>query len=275
MARLEARTVKHGGEICVSAVTVIDDDARGVVDRTSPPMTMPPARKPFPSYPGGKDAAGCAERTLFHLPAHSVFVDAFLGGGAILRRKAPALRSIGIDKDPKVIDAWRRCKWPGLELVQGCAIRWLEKHGHTLPADALVYADPPYLHSTRSHRRIYRCELSTADHRRLLRVLRDLPCSVVLAGYESEMYRDALSDWTFDTFQSMTRGGTRMECLWVRCSTAARDGAAGVTGRDYRERERIKRKAQRWVDNFDRLPAHERSAILARLLDAERRKLKI
>ncbi|MBV8224934.1 MAG: DNA methylase [Verrucomicrobia bacterium] len=41
---------------------------------------------------------------------------------------------------------------------------------------------------------------------------------------------------------------------------------ATYAGKDFTDRQRIKRKAQRWADNYRKLPAGERTAILEALL---------
>jgi DNA adenine methylase len=60
--------------------------------------------------------------------------------------------------------------------------------------DTLFFVDPPYLPSTRS-KSGYRHELDAEQHRRLLECLRKVQGLVVLAGYPSALYDDALHDW--------------------------------------------------------------------------------
>jgi DNA adenine methylase len=248
--------------------------------RTAPPLsTMPEAltitaddassaaaSKPFATYPGSKDAAGSAEKIIAAFPPHSVYVECFLGGGATLRRKLPALQTIGIDEDPEVIERWTQYKFPGVSLVQCCALEWLAVHGPALPADALVYADPPYPHGTRSKKKLYRRELTDDEHRRLLDLLASLPCSVCVSSYPNDLYRDRLAGWEYIEFPAMTRGGMRTEALWTKRALGS-FGASRFTGRDYRDRERIKRKVGRWRDKFAAMPDAERRVILAALLE--------
>lgn len=59
--------------------------------------------------------------------------------------------------------------------------------------NVLIYADPPYLLNTRYGKQ-YRCEMTDADHRDLLDVLKAHRGPVLLSGYESELYNDALRD---------------------------------------------------------------------------------
>ena len=57
-------------------------------------------------YPGGKAGSGVAQRIINRMPPHQVYIEPFLGGGAVLRYKRPAALNIGIDRDPEVIARW-------------------------------------------------------------------------------------------------------------------------------------------------------------------------
>jgi hypothetical protein len=199
-------------------------------------------------------------------PPHQLYVEAFLGGGACLRFKTPALRSIGIDADGAVIERWRRVAWPGLELVRADAIGWLKDATKWLPPDALVYIDAPYLHETRSSKKRYRVELKPHQHRDLLLIACNLPCSVMVSHYAHPMYEELLADWNHASFPTMTRGGVRTEHLWWRSSLASAGVGTRYIGPNFRENERVRRKVRRWREKFLAMPEAERSAVLASLL---------
>jgi DNA adenine methylase len=59
----------------------------------------------------------------------------------------------------------------------------------------LFYCDPPYLHETRTAPRVYAHEMTEADHRELLELLRTVKGKVMLSGYASGLYDGALKDW--------------------------------------------------------------------------------
>lgn len=225
-------------------------------------------------YPGGKNAEGTWQWLVDRMPPHSLYVEPFLGSGGTLRRKIPALRSVGIDRDSEVVAHWKRVRFPGLSVVLGCGIEWLAEHVEALAgSDALVYCDPPYLLSTRVKRNLYRCEMSDADHRRLLDVLLALNCRIMLSGYASALYDRRLSGWRRAEREVMTRGGTwRTEILWENFDAVeVTDYALRAPGRDYRERERIKKRLARWRRKFQNMPDYERRAVLAELVRAEQR----
>lgn len=99
--------------------------------------------------------------------------------------------------------------------------------------ETLFYVDPPYLPETRSagNRRrgqgfhVYRHELTTEDHVRLLDQLRSVRGMVVLSGYPSDLYDRALEGWHCVRRAAFADGGRpRTECLWI--NPAARERQA-------------------------------------------------
>lgn len=81
--------------------------------------------------------------------------------------------------------------------------------------NVLIYADPPYLLHTRN-RRQYRCEMTDTDHLELLEVLKAHQGPVILSGYESQLYNDALKSWARDEMSAQTQTATkRREVIWM------------------------------------------------------------
>lgn len=95
----------------------------------------------------------------------------------------------------------------------------------------LFYADPPYLHETRSgngtqHTRRYRHEFTEADHRRMAEVLRGAAGMVVLSHYPCALYDELFGDWWSTTRAALADGARkRTEQLWM--NPAARQVLAG------------------------------------------------
>lgn len=83
--------------------------------------------------------------------------------------------------------------------------------------ECLIYADPPYLRSTRTlNGDQYANEMSDADHEELLKALLDHNGIVMLSGYKSDMYMDMLRGWRMVTHQERANlGAPRTECLWI------------------------------------------------------------
>ena len=103
--------------------------------------------------------------------------------------------------------------------------------------ETLHFVDPPYVHSTRALRNAkgcYRHEMSDDDHVELLDVLARLQGMVVLSGYETELYADALPGWQAHTTQARISAGRgtalRTEVVWLNpnCQQALASADSGL-----------------------------------------------
>jgi DNA adenine methylase len=84
--------------------------------------------------------------------------------------------------------------------------------------DVCIYADPPYLGSTRGWGNNYRHELRTDEqHQAVAEALHACEASVVLSGYHSPLYDEMYGDWARVEIPSYTGNGNvnaRTEVLW-------------------------------------------------------------
>lgn len=87
--------------------------------------------------------------------------------------------------------------------------------------ETLFFVDPPYVHETRSMRKggYYAHEMTDEQHFQLLDQLESLSGMVVLSGYESDLYRDRLTDWTQHKTKARISAGSgtdlRTESVWL------------------------------------------------------------
>lgn len=56
------------------------------------------------SYPGGKQGSGSYQTIINLMPPHRVYIEPFLGGGAVLKTKRPAKVNIGIERDRSTLE---------------------------------------------------------------------------------------------------------------------------------------------------------------------------
>ena len=57
----------------------------------------------MPSYFGSKATSGLCQAIIALMPPHDTYIETHLGGGAIMKRKPPALHNIGIDLDARAL----------------------------------------------------------------------------------------------------------------------------------------------------------------------------
>ena len=210
---------------------------------------------------GSKAANGLCQPIIAAMPPHTTYIETHLGGGAIMKRKPPALRNIGIDLNARSITSFS-CPWP-VELVQGCAHRYLEEFPFT--GTELVYCDPPYLHEGRKSDRRYRYEYTDDDHIALLALLKRLDCMVMISGCPSDLYDQTLTGWHRLSLQVMNQAGAVTERVWCNFTPGVPHWHSHA-GRDFTDRQRIKRKAESWARRYAVMPPGEQLAVLAAMM---------
>jgi site-specific DNA-adenine methylase len=216
------------------------------------------------SYFGSKATSGLCQAIIALMPPHDTYIETHLGGGAIMKRKPPARRNIGIDLDGRALKRWRG-DYP-VEKVHGCAHRFLAEYPFT--GRELLYCDPPYLLHTRTSGRRYRYDYEEQDHVELLALLKAVPGPVILSGYPSALYDEQLADWRTLELQVMNQAGVRTEKLWFNFTPDRRHWAR-YAGKNFTDRQRIKRKAESWASRYQAMPRAERLAVLAGLMAVE------
>ena len=108
-----------------------------------------------------------------------------------------------------------------VQIEQQPALKLIERYK---TPSVLIYADPPYLLSTRS-KRLYRNEMKDADHLELLDALDSHPGPVILSGYDHQMYNDRLKHWHREEKQAIAEmGRIRTEVLWINPVAAQQAG---------------------------------------------------
>lgn len=158
-----------------------------------------------------------------------------------------------------------------IKITNRCGIECLEDLGRDARRDtaghgmsrSFIYLDPPYLKSTRKSESRYRHELSHDDHVRLLAIVNELPCRIMISGYSSKLYSKELADWRHFDFPSTTRGGMATEHVWCNYPEPTELQDYRYLGRDRRERFKLLRREQNMIEKLSRLPELERNALLA------------
>lgn len=213
-------------------------------------------------YPGGKGGAGTYQKIINLIPPHDTYIEAFVGGGNIFERKKPAKNSLLIDKDIAIAEYWAGKAIDGVNVIHGDAVPILKNYDWQ--GTEFVYCDPPYVLATRKGGKIYKHEFNDQQHIELATVLLAIPINVrvMLSGYRNEIYDDMLQNWHSVDFQAATRRGSATETLWMNYARPSMLADMTYLGENFRERERIKRKKQRWRARLEKMQPLERAALL-------------
>jgi DNA adenine methylase len=215
-------------------------------------------------YNGGKNGAGVYQTIINQMPPHEIYIEAFLGSGAIMRQKKPAKRNIGIEINQKAVTRFWQDPGGGIEVIQDCAIAYIRQIKRTISKQALIYADPPYPLFARAglNSRLYDYELTDQQHIEFLGHAKELPCMICISSYPNELYDKILKGWRILDFTAQTRKGTATERLYMNYPEPKKLHDYSYLGCDRTDRQRIKAKIHRQVAGLLKLPVLEREAIL-------------
>ncbi len=127
----------------------------------------------------------------------------------------------------------------------------------------------------KSKRQLYAFEFADeAKHCLLLHAATHCHADVMISTYENKLYDSFLlprqlegnREWHKHKFPAMTHAGIATECIYMNYPPPTVLHDFRYIGKNYRERERIKKKVNRHRARLDRLPASERTAILSALV---------
>lgn len=208
-------------------------------------------------YAGGKGV--CYPHLINLMPPHTQYIECYLGGGAVMRKKKTASKQIGIEIDTETCRKWERAGVDNFELIQGDALKILPEL--KVDKNTLIYADPPYHPETRKRQKVYRHDYSSEDHINLLTTLKNLNCMVIISGYYSKLYADLLKDWNCHSFDAKTHQGMQTEWVWFNFPIPTELHDCRFLGSNFRERETIKRRHNNLKKRISQLPLIEQNAL--------------
>lgn len=110
----------------------------------------------------------------------------------------------------KIMQAAERLR--GVQIENKPAVELIRRYNYP---NVLIYADPPYVLSTR-HGKQYRHEMDDQAHEELLDALLAHKGSVLISGYDNDLYNDRLRYWYREeaVSQNMNTDKTR-EVIWM------------------------------------------------------------
>lgn len=224
-------------------------------------------------YPGGKNGAGAIQTIINQIPPHLMKIESFAGSATLTRYIRPAHVNVVIDIYTSCTEILRTALSDTV-VISGDAISLLPgivaNSGY--PAgDIFIYADPPYLKLDTDGTPVRSCQRDLYDHEfytveqhmKLLRLLKSLGCMIMISGYWSKLYATELAGWRTVTYNSVVRSGrVAKEYLWMNYPEPIALHDYSFLGRNRTDRQRIKRKVQRWRNRISNMPTLEKQVLL-------------
>jgi site-specific DNA-adenine methylase len=230
--------------------------------------------KPFKTYYGGKGADGTYQALINEIPPHDTLIIPFAGNCAVTRMIIPAAKTFLNDIDPTVYHRWKKLLLPRFYFLYNLDFRefFSVLIDSNIFADkkTYIYCDPPYMKVTRrSDKDIYNYEISEKDHVELLQLVKSFKCKVAISAYQNELYEQLLKKWRKVLYKNNTRHGVVIETLY--CNYEIENGQLhdySYLGKNYTDRQRIKRKIFNWTNRLKRLEPKESAAIVKSIYES-------
>ena len=209
-------------------------------------------------YPGAKNNSGILQFYCNNTPLHTTYHELFAGSAAYYFFKRPANNSVLADIDGNVCKILKGSVNSN-DVVLNCNTLDLLDISVYSSSD-FIFLDPPYPESARrSGNSIYRNEMLQDEiHLRLLTRCCAIPANIRICTRQNHLYDQVLKGWRKKEFNTVDRGGKCIEIIYMNYSEPEILHQYDFLGKDFTDRQRIKRKAIRQGKRFASLPTHEK-----------------
>ena len=222
--------------------------------------------RPRSTYNGSKAGNGTYQNIINFIPMCDVFIDAMVGnGGIVCNLNLPGLTVIN-DIDAGIIDRFdiddHGIKKENLDYRD-----LIDKYDNEDQKN-FFYFDPPYLKCTRKNQKdLYDHEWEFPDHEKFIEKVHTVKSNCMISCYPHALYAEGFENWYKHLFWSTTRNGQALECIYMNYPKPYILQDFRYVGKDFIDRQRIKRKIARWLNNLDAMPEIERNALLRSIID--------
>ncbi len=217
-------------------------------------------------YIGNKNIDGVKQKITSLIPKHSVYIEGFAGAAGIARNIfTSAEKIILIEKSKNQCNILKK-EFPAAEVINDCMIQWMKNFKYIINPNAVIFLDPPYLFETRYNNIIYYDnELQYSDHVQLLMTLLQLPCYVIIIHPVHSLYDKMLFSWNYKDVSIRYHNKTSKERIYYNFSNDIDRNDYTGQGKNNIDRQRIKRKVDRFISKIKNLPEIERKVLLNKM----------
>jgi site-specific DNA-adenine methylase len=203
------------------------------------------------NYIGNKDFSNVIHFLVNRLPKSKNYYSLFYGSGGLEKSIYTA--------DAKFICAERNPDCKKHETSMTATIEYLDYKDlieeNVFTPDDFVFADPPYMFSTRrAGKKYYKFEFNLEDHKGFLRRMLSLPCRVMITHPECDLYNEYLKGWKRVDLKYMTQQGWFTDSVYMNYEPENIELLNyDCLGKDFTDRQRIKRQRKNIINKFKNL----------------------
>ncbi len=202
------------------------------------------------NYIGNKDFSNVIHFLVNRLPKSERYFSLFYGSGGLEKSiYTAAAHFICAEKNPD-------CKKyeTSMSTIEYYDYKDLLEE-NVFTQEDFVFADPPYMFSTRRDaRKYYKFEFDLNDHIEFLNYMISLPCRIMITHPECDLYNEYLKDWKRVDLKYMTQQGWFTDSVYMNYEPDEMELLNyDCLGNDFVDRQRIKRQRKNIVNKFKNL----------------------
>jgi hypothetical protein len=216
------------------------------------------------NYPGSCTASGELQKIISSIPRCDRFIEGMAGSGIVSMTVKGAAGIVVNDIDPSAIN---KIRLPVGNKENLSYEDLIDKYDYAGPKTVFFF-DPPYLLESRSSKKmLYNFNWDKKDHQKFIAKALTVKSNCIILHYPCPLYDKAFKTWRKLCYRSMTHGGVRVKCLYMNFKQPALLLDHRFVGKDYTDRQRIKRKVESLINRLNNLDGQERAAILSAVID--------
>lgn len=211
------------------------------------------------NYIGNKGGQGIKEQLINHFPSCHRYFSLFFGKGGFEKcNLTKGITWICAEKDVSLHDNAYDVARTVFNDYDSCL------DSFEFSTNDFVFADPPYMFSTRrSRKKYYKHEFNDDDHIKFLTRVHSLKCMCMITHPENDLYNEFLESWFKIPMRYQTRGGMFEDCIYLNYNSCSIElYNYSCIGSNFIERQQIKRKRANFIKKFEALSFHEQRAIM-------------
>lgn len=197
------------------------------------------------------------------------YYELFGGSAKLFFGKKPASWSLISDIDESVYQWYQEVSKtrPDVLCTKRSAIEILTCGDFRFDENSFVYLDPPYpFLSRRAGKKYYSHEMSDDDHVQLLKAVLQCKGNVMISTRQNDLYGTMLADWRCKKFDTVDRAGSVQELIYMNYPEPTLLHQYDFVGMGFSDRQRIKRKVQRFQDKINELPGYEKHLLIQEMI---------
>ncbi len=214
-------------------------------------------------FTGSKGIQGLPHKIINLIPTHQFYYELFAGSAAIAQLLPHSKNKVLTDINPDTIEYLKKT-YTGGGIIENLDALPTLKSLHGKDKSTFVFLDPTYMKATTSEDR-YEYTLNDTDHVELLTTSLQMKFNIMIIHPACKLYDSMLSNWYWKTITVRYHKKNCITRLYMNYPPPLKLHTTQYLGNGRTDRQRIKRKGDRWISKLTNMAPLEQQYILEKI----------